>query len=188
MSNCPVCGKKISFMEGYGFYDQTICFDCHKMTDTDFLSSLSSQAIKQKIDGIDDKLKRPGIPERVRADLLHVREIFQEAFEEQALIEREKHEENEQIRGFHVSTLSTRPGYTIKKSFGVVFINPKTEGYEMNDYNAWMEDAINALSKKAYKMGANTILDLQILQQGSYLDSCLFYGTAAYTEPIKTEG
>lgn len=182
MANCPVCGKKIAFMEGYGFFNQSICFDCHTLTDTDFLSSLSSQTIKEKIDGIDEKLKRRGISEKTRSDLLHVNNVLTDAFEEQVLIERERREADENIKGFHTSTLSSRPGYKIKKSFGIVYANPKHEGVILNSYDAWMEDAMKIIAKKAYSLGANAILDLHILQQGSYFDSCLFYGTAVYLE------
>lgn len=182
MANCPVCGNKIAFMEGYGFFNQSICFDCHKLTDTDFVSSLSSQVIKEKIDGIDEKLRRSGISEKTRSDLLHVREIFEDAFEEQSLVERERHEADENIKGFHISTLSEKPGFYIKKSMGMIYINPRNEGITITDYDIWMDDCLKVLSKKAFKVGANAILDLHILQQGSYFDSCLFYGTAVYLE------
>lgn len=182
MAVCPVCGKKIAFMEGYGFFNQSICFECHKLTDTDFLHSLNSQALKMKIEGIDDKLKRAGISEKTRSDLLHVRVIFEEAFDEQILKEREKHESDENIRNFHVSTLTERAGYTVKKSLGFISINPKNEDIDFSDYDTWIADSIKVLSKKAYAIGANAILDLHIIQQGSYIDSCIFYGTAVFME------
>lgn len=185
MSNCPVCGKKIAFMEGYSFYNQSICFDCHKLTDTDFLHSLNSQALKLKIEGIDDKLKRFGISEKTRSDLLHVRVILEEAFDEQVLNEREKHESDENIKNFHVSTLKERAGYTIKKSIGFISMNPKNEEVSFDDYDTWIADSIKVLSKKAYAIGANAILDLHMMQQGSYIDSCIFYGTAVYLEKIE---
>ena len=185
MANCPVCGKKIAFMEGYSFFNQAICFDCHKLTDTDFLSSLNSQAIKEKIEGIDSKLSRTGISEKTRSDLLHVRKILEEAFDEQVLVERERHEADENIKDFYVGTLSERPGYSLKKAIGLVYMNPRSEEIAMGSYDEWMADCIKHISKKAYNMGANAILDLHILQQGSYFDSCLFYGTAVYMEKDK---
>ena len=182
MAICPVCGKKIAFMEGYSFYNRAICFDCHKLTDTDFLSSLSSQAIKEKIEGIDSKLYRQNLQENIRADLLHVRGVLEDAFEEQVHLEREKHEADESIKGFYIGTLSIRPGYTIKRAIGVVYLNPRNEEIVLNEYDEWMQTCLKHISKKAYDMGANAILDLHILQQGSYIDSCLFYGTAVYLE------
>ena len=187
MANCPVCGRKIAFMEGYSFYNQSICFECHKLTDTDFLSSLSSEAIKAKIDGIDSMLNRHGISEKTRADLLYVHKILEDAFDEQVLVEREKHEADENIKGFYVGTLSSRPGYTIKKAIGLVYMNSKQDDISMTSYDQWMSDSIKHISKRAYDMGANAILDLHILQQGSYIDSCLFYGTAVVLEKERTE-
>ncbi len=187
MANCPVCGKKIAFMEGYSFFNQSICFECHKLTDTDFLSSLSSQAIKEKLEGIDEKLKRTGISEKTRSDLLRIHQIFEEAFDEQILLEREKHEADENIKDFYVGTLSERPGFNIKKAIGFVYLNPRQEEVIMADYDDWIKDCIKLISKKAYAMGANAILDLHILQQGSYFDSCLFYGTAVLLERMPTE-
>ena len=182
MANCPVCGRKISFMEGYNFYNQTICFECHKLTDTDFLSSLSSEAIKAKIEGIDSMLNRHGISEKTRSDLLHVNKILEDAFEEQALKERERHEADENIKGFYVGTLQSRAGYTIKKTIGFVYLNPRQDDILMTSYDQWMTDSIKHISKRAYDMGANAILDLHIIQQGNYIDSCLFYGTAVVLE------
>lgn len=182
MANCPVCGNKIAFMEGYGFYNQSICFDCHKLTDTDFVSSLSAQAIKEKLEGIDAKLGRRGISEKTRTDLLHVQGVLLEAFDEQSQIEKERYESDENIKGFHISTLSSCPGYAIRQSLGFVYINSKEENIAINDYNEWVSDCMKHLSKKAYDMGANAILDLHILQQGSYIDNCLFYGTAVILE------
>lgn len=182
MANCPVCGNKIAFMEGYGFYNQAICFDCHKLTDTDFLSSLSALAIKEKIDGIETMLKRRGISEKTRSDLLHVERVLEEAYEEQVAIEKERHESDENIKGFYIGTLPTCPGYRIVKSLGFVYLNSKENDIVMNDYNEWISDCMKHLSKKAYSMGANAILDLHIMQQGSYMDNCLFYGTAVIIE------
>ena len=65
-------------------------------------------------------LNRHGISEKTRSDLLHVNKILEDAFEEQALKERERHEADENIKGFYVGTLQSRAGYTIKKTIGFV--------------------------------------------------------------------